>query len=62
MKKLFLVLLLVIVGMAYAVPLILIGFIAHLCQWINIHEDLTSTKFVVWFIAPINYLEQKIKR
>ena len=61
MKRLFLTLLLLLVCVIYIVPLLIITVLAYLCIFIGVNQDLTSTRFVVWFITPLTYLEKKIK-
>jgi len=61
MKRLFLTLLLLLVCVIYIVPLLIITILAYLCIFTGVNQDLTSTRFVVWFITPLTYLEKKIK-
>jgi hypothetical protein len=62
MKRLFLTLLLLLVCAIYIIPLLIITVLAYLCMFIGVNQDLTSTRFVVWFITPLTHLEKKINK
>lgn len=59
-KKILAIIQLIIMASLYAIPIIIITIIALLCYYFGIHNDITSTKPIVWFIAPLRHFEKKL--
>lgn len=61
MKKILLTLLLIALCVVYLIPLCILIIIGIICLLFGIHNDITSTKFIILFITPLTFIEDKLK-